>query len=147
MPGEFISPVFVAPTQPCGRSSSCRQELSPLTQHVLYCLLNRNAPLPSELFIYFPPLSPVKDRAPLGLLRYHLRGFKYIGCICFPPLSGSDDTADKRSSLRAEQPQQQNNRPLLHNPHRSGTCWGANCSRTGFTEDSRRARQRRSTFT
>lgn len=40
-------------------SSSCRQELPPLTQSVFYCPLKRNAPLllDAELFIYFPPLS------------------------------------------------------------------------------------------
>lgn len=35
-------------------------------------------------------------------------GIKYIAGICFPPLSGSDDTADKYSSTKVEALGQQN---------------------------------------
>lgn len=35
-------------------------------------------------------------------------GIKYIAGICFPPLSGSDDTADKYTSSKVEEPRQQN---------------------------------------
>lgn len=82
-----------------------------------------------------------------GLLRHDLRGFKYIGCICFPPLSGSDDSAGKHSSLRAEQPQEQN-KPVrcFIIPTAPGPAGGANSITTHFTQDGRRARQRRSTF-
>lgn len=37
-----------------------------------------------------------------------LGGVKYIAGICSPPLSGSDDTADKYSSSKVEEPRQQN---------------------------------------
>lgn len=36
------------------------------------------------------------------------RGIKYIAGICFPLLSGSDDTADKYTSSKVEEPRQQN---------------------------------------
>lgn len=35
-------------------------------------------------------------------------GIEYIAGICFPPLSGLDDTADKYSPSKVEKPQQQN---------------------------------------
>lgn len=81
-----------------------------------------------------------------GQLRHDLRGFKYIGCICFPPLSGSDDTVDKHSSLKAEQTQQQNKSVLCFIILTAPGPGGANCFRTDFSQDRRRAQQRMSTF-
>lgn len=79
---------------------------------MFYCPLKHNAPLlfDIEIFIYFPvlPVSPYERLGAWGLLRHDLRGYKYIADICFPPLSGSDDTADKYSSSKVEEPRQQN---------------------------------------
>lgn len=79
---------------------------------MFYCPLKHNAPLlfDIELFIYFPvlPVSPYERLGASCLLRHDLGGYKYIASICFPPLSGSDDTADKYSSSKAEEPRQQN---------------------------------------
>lgn len=80
---------------------------------MFYCPLNHNAPLlfDTELFIYFPvlPVNPYERLGAAGLLRHDLGGgIKYIAAICFPPLSGSDDTADKYSSSKAEELRQQN---------------------------------------
>ncbi|CAK6978117.1 Hypothetical predicted protein, partial [Scomber scombrus] len=79
---------------------------------MFYCPLKHNAPLlfDIELFIYFPVLavSPHERLGASGLLRHDLWGIKYIADICFPPLSGSDDTTDKYSSSKVEEPRQQN---------------------------------------
>lgn len=80
---------------------------------MFYCPLNHNAPLlfDTELFIYFPvlPVNPYERLGAAGLLRHDLGGgIKYIATICFPPLSGSDDAADKYSSSKVEELRQQN---------------------------------------
>lgn len=50
----------------------------------------------------------MNDWAPQACCDMISRGIKYIAGICFPPLSGSDDTADKYTSSKVEEPRQQN---------------------------------------
>lgn len=61
------------------------------------------------LFIFLCCLwAPMNDCAPWACHDMISGGIKYIASICFPPLSGSDDTADKYSSAKVEEPRQQN---------------------------------------
>lgn len=52
--------------------------------------------------------APMNDWVPWACCDMISGGIKYIAGICFPPLSGSDDTADKYSSSKVEEPWQQN---------------------------------------
>lgn len=51
-----------------------------------------------NLFIFLPGLwAPVNDWLPPACSEMISRGIRYITSICFPPLSGMDDIADKHS--------------------------------------------------
>lgn len=61
------------------------------------------------LFIFPCSLwAPMNDWVPQACCDMISGGIKYIAGICFPPLSGSDDTADKYSSSKVGEPRQQN---------------------------------------
>lgn len=61
------------------------------------------------LFIFLCCLwAPMNDWVPRACCDMISGGIKYIAGICFPPLSGSDDAADKYSSPKVEEPRQQN---------------------------------------
>lgn len=66
------------------------------------------------LFIFLCCLwAPLNDWVPWACCYMISGGIKYIAGICFPPLSGLDDTADKYSSSKVEEPRQQN-KYVLH---------------------------------
>lgn len=66
------------------------------------------------LFIFLGCLwAPLNDWVPWACCYMISGGIKYIAGICFPPLSGLDDTADKYSSSKVEEPRQQN-KYVLH---------------------------------
>lgn len=89
-------------------------------------------------YLFISLRRPGEGWAAPGLQQHDLRGFKYIGCICFPALSGGDAAADKHSVWKQKSPNSKTSRSSASQSSHTRPGWGGGgCSpKMGTVHDS-----------